>query len=320
MSDESTDATLPTFESIEPSPWWESPRSKQFRDIRRVTVHGFALAAGAVLLAIWLDLPHPPWTSEAARLFLGAAGIVLSGTVAWSYDLANKRAGTIDMIASDIISIVRTIVALQVVDDFITMAKGFQAEIDRGSASDTEKQTAHAGGDRKGPGFADTARQSDYFAMFHALIPDLRALDTAPVSDVTAFYTFLKGARDATQSMERWKKDPGYQPTWKIHDIVAIVYAMSLCLVHARRAITYLLRDENRLLAADAIFKDPLIKSVRFLNEALKNEDDVRRAANLARFNELCREDQTSQATVGGKDPVSATSAGGPAAMTPGTP
>lgn len=296
MSAESTNATSPPFEAITPKSWWKRLFSAQFADIWIIVVACVVLVI--ILVSITFSIWPKPWESESGRFFLGAAGVIASGTVAWSYDLANKRAGTIDMITSDIISIARLFVALQVLDDFMADARCCKkAKLSAGTtpgdpASDAsaDPRPGHGTPNPRGRGFADSARSSDYFAVFHAVILDLRALDAGPVNDVTAFYTFFKGGRDATESAERWK-NLDYPPQSKINDIVAIIYAMNLSLIHGRRAIRILVQDPTLRKAVDKIFKDLIVKGLLFLEEFLTDKGDARREYNVARIEALCAED-----------------------------
>jgi hypothetical protein len=327
ISSSSTSATLQPFETIRPKLWWKGLNWAQYADIWLVAVVGalVALILLALVLLVGDGGKNTGDVSEAQKILFGAFLAVVGGTAARFYDLANRRAGTIDMIASDIISTIRLIVALNILDDFMAKAKALQAEVDKGPASGAQAPAPAAdaaahqrGGTREqlGPGFADTARRSDYFAVFNALITDLRALDSWTVSHVTAFYTFLKGARDATESLERWKNTE-YRAEWKINDIVAIIYAMNLCVIHGRCAIGLLVQDADIRQTVDTFLKGVIVKNVRFIDETIRDDHDLRWQVNRARIVKLCAEDETLIPLLRCTDPATATAAIGQPVTTP---
>lgn len=327
MNAESTNVTSMPFEAITPRSWWRGLFSARFVDIWLMTGAGGLVALILLVLAILAGPNEGGDWSEQRQILVGALLAVIGGTVARFYELANKRAGTIDMITSDIISITRLFVAVQVLDDFMADARHCRDAM-RNAGTTPKGPAIDARGDPRpgngaptprGQGFADKARSSDYFAVFHAVIPDLRALDAGPVNDVTAFYTFFKGGRDATESAERWK-NADYPPQSRINDIVAIIYAMNLSLLHGRRAIRILVQDPTLRKAADKIFEDLIIEGLSFLDEFLPVNGDDRRKYNRARIDAMCAEDKKLKARFQRDRSSETKDAVGGAVTTPGTP
>src|SRR4051794_18412754 len=99
-------STVQPFERIEPHSPLVRLFSPKFTDIWSIGLAAIAFAIALTAIAFWGEV-----SSETRKILLGAVVGIVSGTAAKCYDLANKRAGTIDMIASDIISIGRVLSA-----------------------------------------------------------------------------------------------------------------------------------------------------------------------------------------------------------------
>ena len=72
--------------------------------------------------------------------------------------------------------------------------------------------------------------------MFEKYSGDLGGLSSAIVNNVTAFYSFLKASRDATQSMKLWGSDT-YSIEARKDDILTIIFNCLLMAIHGRLAL-----------------------------------------------------------------------------------
>jgi hypothetical protein len=112
---------------------------------------------------------------------------------------------------SEILSIFRVFAAANIVGYFVYL-------YDR-----IEHSTKVGGSESPSPvGFADTARKENYFCIFERNSGELGTVDPSAVNDVTAFYAFLRAARDATRSIQLWK-NPDYNSETMKADIIGVI-------------------------------------------------------------------------------------------------
>jgi hypothetical protein len=129
---------------------------------------------------------------EAAKFPLSYIGtaLTISGTIiAWTYLTASARLGIVDLFACEISTICRvsTIVdvATRYVDQYRKPANGITIP----------------GGEDKEP--ANFVSQENYFPVFESNSKDLQVLEAQVVIDITAFYTYMKAARDTMRKLSR---------------------------------------------------------------------------------------------------------------------
>jgi hypothetical protein len=179
-----------------------------------------------------------------------------------TYDAAIKRLATIDLFTSEILSIMRVFASANIVGDFVRLYDRLEetgnvaVQMGNAPAEKTEGTGAF--------GFADAARNEDYFTIFNANAADLASLDPAVVNDIAAFYTFLKASRDATGAMQLWKS-PQYQMHDKRRDIIAIIFACFLMSLHGQQALEKLIASNNNREIANDIFAGVMLQCFAFL-------------------------------------------------------
>src|SRR5262249_963243 len=121
-------------------------------------------------------------------------------------------------------------------------------------------------------GFADTARRENYFSIFEKNASDIGFLDPGLVNDVTAFYTFLKGSRDATLVMNRWSESH-YDYAKKKEDIIGIIYLVFLMMVHGKRSLDRLLKSSGNERFAEDIIAGIMLQCFFFLDRVMSDTD-----------------------------------------------
>lgn len=187
------------------------------------------------------------------------------GIVRLYWERANLRVGTADALASDILSIGRVFLAGDIIGDFARLSWNADS----------------AGSAPKPRGFADIARSENYFTVFEANLSEIRGLPVGPVSEVTAFYTMLKGSRDATGALAGWPHQG--RSTQPKRDVANIIYMCLLCAEHGRRAVAELMEDNFRR----ALFRILELRACEVLSGGLLDNHDLRYRLVLARVEKL---------------------------------
>lgn len=255
--DESVQASACLYESA----WGNSKRSIRSILHSRHTV-GLEIFAGLVLLALLAlavmlivsFVNAPPETDTKVSEFLLPA--VFIAAIQFIHATGSKRRGAVDMITSEIITVARVLAAGNIIGAFIaTYAK------------------LEATGDRRPSGFGDVARKENYFTAFDKNIETLGTLKRELVMNITAFYTFMKAARDATGAINLWKDD--YPVSRSKDDVVDIIYLCFLNLLHGHFAITALIEkdQQQRLHYAEDVFTGLEIQCFVFLMLVLADDD-----------------------------------------------
>lgn len=234
-----------------------------------IYIAAIAIAISAIFISRVADTPQGLGTG--LQIIFGTA---VFGTfvelLRRTYDAAVKRLATIDLFTSEILSIMRVFATANIIGDFVRLYDRLDAtetmSVQTGNApTETTEGTGAFG-------FADAARNEDYFTIFSANAADLASLDPAVVNDIAAFYTFLKASRDATGAMQLWRST-NYQTSDKRKDIVAIIFNCFLMSVHGQRALEKLVASENNRHVANDIFAGVMLQCFAFLYYVIPNTD-----------------------------------------------
>lgn len=215
--------------------------------------------ATAVLVCTWptggvaTGTPSVAGTSPILSVIFGSAifgGFVT--IVAKLVETGQRRLATADLFISEIVSIGRVLVAVQVVPNFSKLLR------------DTSMLK----------GFADKARSENYAGIFDKNTANLGTLTSRTIDNVTAFYSFLRGSRDATQSLNLWSQ-VGYPEEQKKDDVLAIVFCCFFMAIHGRLALKALIEkaDEARLTFAQEIFHTLELQAFLLLVATLAADD-----------------------------------------------
>lgn len=147
------------------------------------------------------------------REFIGAVGAIGCGVLAWTYQTGSARLGVVDLFACEIATLCRVTVVAETVDHFTRLGKSIPDSI---------------------PHFSS---QESYFPIFDATTKDLQQLEEEVVKNVTAFYTYMKVARDhmrkladidanSADALAKWQAAVGN-----------VVYMLFLALESARKSM-----------------------------------------------------------------------------------
>jgi hypothetical protein len=92
------------------------------------------------------------------------------------------------------------------------------------------------------------------------------------ISDITAFYTFLKASRDATGSMSLWKESY-YNDNMRRNDIISVIYVCFLMTIHGKESLVALVEDKHRAKFAKDVFNSIEVRCYCFLLTVLQPLD-----------------------------------------------
>lgn len=150
----------------------------------------------------------------------GPALIVLGTVLAWAYQVGSARLGVVDLFACEIDTLCRTVSVTELPDTLVRrFARRGEGDASAASASG-EKQSFNS--------------QENYFPILDSNARDLQSLEADVVTNITAFYTFMKGVRDMFRRL-------GDQ----LHaDGVNLMYMLYLSLESGRKAMNDLVEFE----------------------------------------------------------------------------
>jgi len=222
------------------------------------------VAAIFILVVEWPKIASGPLPRDGSTSSSAANNSVLSvifgsaifgayvAVIARLIESAQKRLGAVDLFVSEVLSIGRVFVSVQIIPNFAKLLRN----------------TAFL------RGFADVARGENYTAIFERNSGDLGTLTSETINNVTAFYSFLKASRDATQSLKLWS-NRDYPDQQKKEDVISIVLCCFFMAIHGRIALESLIerRAEARLAYAREIFHTVELQAFLVLSAALIPED-----------------------------------------------
>jgi hypothetical protein len=167
--------------------------------------------------------------------FIGAIGALGGGVLAWTYQTGSARLGVVDLFACEIATLCRVAAVVDMVHRYVTLYDSEPHvtqphDIDGDPPTDTSRFTS----------------QESYFPVFDSSVKDLQALEADVVTNVTAFYTYMKVMRDSLRKLVDMKPPPPGEPVgddWH-RAICNVVYMQFLALESARKAIKDLVEFE----------------------------------------------------------------------------
>jgi hypothetical protein len=230
----------------------ESRHVADLRLIFSVTV-ALVVVASVVALAFcfqhevmfhWSDIrkPHSGWlwarlafTAVAdSGVFIGSIGAVGCGILAWTYQTGSARLGVVDLFACEIATLCRVVAVCDMVPHHIRLfCTGAAVAVPRKS-------------DRDSPAGARFTSEEHYFPVFDAAVRDLQQLEADVVTNVTAFYTYMKVMRDGLRKfteMPRPSTGADVDDDWH-RALYNVIYMQFLALESARKAIRDLVEFE----------------------------------------------------------------------------
>jgi hypothetical protein len=281
-------------------------RSRHVADLRMIFSVTVIIMIVAVILAppfcFWHELMdhwkdvrdrHSDWIL--ARLFvsaiadsgtfIGAIGALGCGVLAWTYQTGSARLGVVDLFACEIATLCRVAAVIEMVHRYVALYH-----------TGPHAMQPH---DMDGEPPTDTSRftsQESYFPVFDSSVKDLQALEADVVTNVTAFYTYMKVMRDSLRKLADIKPPPPGEPVgddWH-RAICNVVYMQFLALESARKAIKDLVEfeptqaEDMLTILLNEIVAYGFLR-VRFKGDLRERRLDARGADYRREVPELCR-------------------------------
>jgi hypothetical protein len=164
-------------------------RSKHVADLWIALLLTLLALVVFIIVTLIVYLPHGKPLAKLERIylsivpFLGVVGIILG----WIYRTASNRLGIVDLFAYEITTLCRVGTIVDVISTYI---KAFQMDQTERDIRSTGAQEATINPPHR------FVSQESYFPIFESNSRDLRILEAGVVTNVTAFYTFMKVVRD----------------------------------------------------------------------------------------------------------------------------
>lgn len=173
--------------------------------------------------------------------FIGAAIALGSGIVGWAYQSGSARLGTVDLFACEIGTICRVCVITDLTNRYVG---AFNADL-RNDVKVPQREI-----DCIRRAFRHYDASENYTPVFDGYAADLRVLDVKVVTNVTAFYTYLKAMKDTLRNMTRITPPVGKgdaHDAWH-EGLRNVIYMQFLTFESARKAIRDLIEfDPNQI-------------------------------------------------------------------------
>jgi hypothetical protein len=162
------------------------------------------------------------------------------GVIGWAYQSGNSRLGTVDLFACEITTICRVCTIVDLTRKYV---EAFNADLPDGDDARSDRdekirQTRLA--------FRHFDVSEHYTPVFDNNVGDLRVLEVKVVTNVTAFYTYLKAMNDARRALTSVETPAGYgknDDAWHIA-LSNVLYMQFLAFESARKAVRDLVEFE----------------------------------------------------------------------------
>jgi hypothetical protein len=192
------------------------------------------------ILAVLLD-----GTVTGIGAIFGGAFALAGGIIGWAYQAGSLRLGIVDLFACEITTICRV---CTIVDLTRRHVDAFNADLPKSgdtriSQDELVKRIRNA--------FSHYDASESYTPIFDNNASDLRALEVKVITNVTAFYTYLKAMKDALRTLTRVDApDAIGQKNDAWHEALAsVLYMEFLAFESARKAVRDLVEFEPNQVA-----------------------------------------------------------------------
>jgi hypothetical protein len=184
---------------------------------------------------VWLRLVFTAIADSGA--FIGAIGVVGCGVLAWTYQTGSARLGVVDLFACEIATLCRVAAVTGMAQRYIRLFQnGPGAAPPKARESDPSAD-------------ARFTSQESYFPVFETSVRDLQQLEVDVVTNVTAFYTYMKVVRDGLRKLQEMRRPSpgatGDDDEWH-RALCSVIYMQFLGLESGRKAIRDLVEFEPR--------------------------------------------------------------------------
>ncbi|MBV9826881.1 MAG: hypothetical protein JO001_14570 [Alphaproteobacteria bacterium] len=164
---------------------------------------------------------------------VGAVGAAGCGVLVWTYQTGSARLGVVDLFACEIATLCRVAAVIDMVPRYIGMYRSGGTPLP-GLAPDGEQPSAE-----------HFTSQESYFPVFDASVRDLQQLEADVVTNVTAFYTYMKVMRDGLRKLTELRRPHAGNCDDDWHRALCnVIYMQFLALESGRKALCDLVEFE----------------------------------------------------------------------------
>jgi len=205
--------------------------SQHIGDLRLILMAVILMMVVSPIL-LWELAPVGTTEDQVRQLLTFLAGDLTIGgaIVAWSYQSASKRLGVVDLFACEIVTLCRV---CTIVDAAQRLTDGFKnLNLPAPSADPNKPRTE----------FGRFTSQEDYFPVFAQNASDLQILEADVVTNVTAFYTYMKAMRDYLRQLGELQGEASLERQRGI--LLNVIYMLFLGFESARRSVADLVEFE----------------------------------------------------------------------------
>jgi hypothetical protein len=249
-----------------------------------VVVWIFVIAVATAACAAYLN-SEVQTTSTFAQAVAGGAAflklfgptiVVFYGVLTWAYQSGNARLGVVDLFACEIDTVCRVITVTDMVQNQIKQYSHDQ--MDEISSSRTEISANHP-----------FISQENYFPILDSSVNKLQMLEARVVSHITAFYTFIKTARDSLRQQAEVQPvqthlQSVHEPHFRTAELVNrrqeasrnVLYNLYLGLESGRKAIWDLVEFEPDYTERAIVILISELTAYRFLREQFTTAGEMR--------------------------------------------
>jgi hypothetical protein len=227
--------------------------SQHVRELRWIVIGALSLLWATMS---WVLLNNNADEFKYITSALGVFGAVL----AWAYKVGSARLGVVDLFACEISTLCR----VATIFDYVGQ------RVDSFNQGPPRESVHSSGPDHF------TSREN-YFPVFDTCAKDLQTLEAEVVVHITAFYTYMKAARDMMRKLLETRSDPTNfthpQPDWLAptgpwHTAARnLVYTLFLGLESARKAISDLVEFEPQQAERKIVILLSELGAYQFLRE-----------------------------------------------------
>jgi hypothetical protein len=199
--------------------------SQHVGDLRLILICVILMMIVSPIL-LWNFAPAAKSEDQVRQLLTFLAGdLTIGGTiVAWAYQSASKRLGVVDLFACEIITLCRV---CTVVDAAHHLIDGFKnLAVSQPAAPEAGKPPTE---------FGRFTSRENYFPVFGQNASDLQILEADVVTNVTAFYTYMKALRDYMRQLGELQGEASIDQRRGI--LLNVIYMLFLGFESARKAI-----------------------------------------------------------------------------------
>ncbi len=194
--------------------------------------------------------------------YLGPAIPIAGGILAWVYQIGSTRLGVVDLFACEICTLCKITTVFNGVGRRIEEYAKWMPAMNRAAGRAAAKRVT------------PFSSQEEYFPVFQTCAHDLEVLEAQVVINITAFYTYMKAARDALRqnaAIDAAKT--------KEHQLATrnLVYLLFLAMESARKAIKDLVEFQPEFAERSITILLSELEAYPFLTLQYPDENEMHR-------------------------------------------